>query len=193
MDLRNLNKTDTSILLVRLFAGVTMFFAGFEKAIYTSWGGHTAGWSAANALINGGGGDLFHPWFVSIAKAGWVEPTVFWGEMLIGLALLLGLTVRIAVISGIVMNGLFWINMYMPLSTVTRAIVDGKIVETRSINTGVFGMGWANGPLEFNAALIMMYIILFILGASALKYSVAGYLSKYEIVKKNSILKLLIN
>lgn len=190
----NFVKTNVPLLLIRLFAGVTMFFAGFEKAIYTSWGGHTAGWSAASSLTNGGGADLFHPWFQSIAKAGWVEPTVFWGEMLIGLAILIGLTVRLAVISGIVMNGLFWINSYMPWSAVTRAIVDGKIVETRSINTGVFGMGWANGPLELNAALIMIYIVLIIVGAGGLKYSVAGYLNKIEFVKKNKILReLLIN
>jgi len=188
----NIGKNDVPLLLIRLFAGVTMFFAGFEKAIYTSWGGHTTGWSAAGSLTNGGGG-IFHGWFVSIAKAGWVEPVVFWGEMLIGLAILLGLTLRIAVIFGIIENGLFWINAYMPLSTISRSIVDGKIVETRSINTGVFGMGWANGPLELNAALIMMYIVLFIVGAAALKYSVANYLSKYEIVQKNPILKLLVN
>jgi len=186
-----LDANSAPLFLIRLFAGVAMFFAGFEKAIYTSWGGHTTGWSAAGSLTNGGGGAL-HPWFQSLATAG-VEPIVFWGEMLIGLAILLGLTLRIAVIFGIIENGLFWINAYMPLSTVTRSIVDGKIVEARSINTGVFGMGWANGPLELNAALIMMYIVLFIASAAALKYSVAGYLSKYEIVKKNSILKLLIN
>ena len=187
-----LDANSAPLFLIRLFAGVAMFFAGFEKAIYTSWGGHTAGWSPASSLTNGGGG-IFHSWFVSIAKDAWVGPLVFWGEMLIGIAILLGLTLRLACFFGIVENGLFWINGYNPLSTITRSIVDGKIVETRSINTGVFGMGWANGPLEFNAALIMMYIILFILGASALKYSVAGYLSKYEIVKKNRILKLLIN
>ena len=181
----NLSKNDVPLLLIRLFAGVTMFFAGFEKAIYTSWGGHTTGWSAAGSLTNGGGG-IFHGWFVSIAKAGWVEPVVFWGEMLIGLAILLGLTLRIAVIFGIIENGLFWINAYMPYS---RVAADG----TRSINPGVFGFGWANGPLELNAALIMMYIVLFIAGGFALKYSVANYLSKYEIVQKNPILKLLVN
>jgi thiosulfate dehydrogenase [quinone] large subunit len=188
----SLGKNDVVLLLIRLFAGFTMFFAGFEKAIYTSWGGHTAAWSPAGSLTNGGGG-IFHDWFVSIANQGWVGPLVYWGEMLIGLAILLGLTLRIALIFGIIENGLFWINAYMPFSTVTRSIVDGKIVETRSINTGVFGLGWSSGPLELNAAMIMMYICLFIVGAMALKYSAAGYLSKYEIVKKNSILKVLIN
>lgn len=189
----NLNmKTDISLLLIRLFAGVGFFFAGFEKAIYTSWGGHAAEWSAKSSLLNGGGG-IFHEWFVSIASTNWVSPLVFWGEMLVGLAILLGLTVRIASLFGIIEVGLLWINAYMPLSAVTRAVVDGKIVETRAINTGVFGFGWANGPLELGAALIMMWIILIIIGGPGLKYSIAGYLNKYEIVKKNKVLQLLIN
>ncbi len=188
----NIDKNALPLLLIRLFAGVTMFFAGFEKAIYTSWGGHTAGWSPANSLTNGGGGFL-HGSFVSIAQASWVGPLVYWGEILIGIAILLGLTVRLAAIFGIIENGLFWINGYMPLSTVTNSIVDGKIVATRSVNTGVFGMGWSSGPLELNAALIMMYIILIIVGAVALKYSIAGYINnKFEFAKKNKIIQLLI-
>ena len=188
----NIDKNSVPILLVRLFAGFTMFFAGFEKAVYAYWGGHTAGWSPAGSLTNGGGGFL-HGWFVGIANAGWVGPLVYIGEMLIGLALLLGLTVRIAAVAGIIENGLFWANGYMPLSAVANTVVDGKIVSTRSINTGVFGMGWSSGPLELNAAVIMMYIILIIVGGAALKYSIAGYLNKYEAVRKNKILQLLIN
>ncbi len=187
----NLNMNQVPILLIRLFAGFVMFFAGFEKAIYTSWGDHAAGWSAKNSLLNGGGGAL-HGWFVSIAPTDWVSPLVFWGEIFIGIAILIGLSVRLAVIFGIIENGLFWINAYMPLSTVTNSVVDGKIVATRSINTGVFGLGWSSGPLELNAAMIMMYICLFIVGGVALKYSVSGYLNKYEFVKKNKILQLLL-
>ena len=181
----NIDKNSLPLLLVRLFAGFTMFFAGFEKAVYAYWGGHTAVWSPASSLTYGGGGFL-HGWFVSIANAGWVGPLVYIGEMLIGIALLLGLTVRLAAIFGIIENGLFWANAYMPLSIVNAD-------KTRSVNTGVFGLGWSSGPLELNAAVIMMYIILIIVGGAALKYSVAGYLNKFEVVKKNKILQLLIN
>ncbi|HLN89372.1 MAG TPA: hypothetical protein VK253_04840 [Candidatus Binatia bacterium] len=184
-------KSDIPILLVRLFAGFTMFFAGFEKAIYTSWGGHAAGWSAANSLKFGGGG-ILHSWFVSIGPSNWVSPLVYWGEIAIGLGILLGLSVRLAVIFGIIENGLFWANAYMPLSTVTNTVVNGQIVATRSINTGVFGLGWSSGPLELNAALIMMYICLFIVGGVGLKYGIANYLNKNERVKKNKILQLLL-
>ena len=99
---------------------------------------------------------------------------------------------RIASILGIIEVGLFWINEYMANSIVIRAIVGGQIVETRSINTGVFGLGWTNGPLALAAALIMMWIILIIIGCPGLKYSIAGYLNKYEIMKKNKIIQLLV-
>jgi len=180
----NISKNQIPFLLIRLFAGFTMFFAGFEKAIYASWGGHTAAWSAASSLKNGGGG-ILHSWFVSIGPSNWVSPLVYYGEILIGIAILIGLSVRLAVIFGIIENGLFWTNAYMPLSIVNA---DG----TRSINTGVFGLGWSSGPLELNAAMIMMYICLFIIGGTALKFSISGYLNKYEAVKKNKILQLLL-
>ena len=184
----NLNINQIPLLLIRLFAGFTMFFAGFEKAIYASWGGHTAGWSAANSLKFGGGGAL-HSWFVSIGPSNWVSPLVYYGEILIGIAILIGLSVRLAVIFGIIENGLFWANAYMPLSTVTNTVVNGQIVATRTINTGVFGLGWSSGPLELNAAMIMMYICLFIVGGVALKFSISEYLNKNEKVKKNKILQ----
>jgi uncharacterized membrane protein YphA (DoxX/SURF4 family) len=187
----NVNMNQISMLLVRLFAGFTMFFAGFEKAINQYWGGHTVGFSAKASLINGGGG-ILHDWFVSIAPTNWVSPLVYTSEILIGIAILIGLSVRLAVIFGVIENGLFWANAYMPLSTVTNTVVNGQIVATRSINTGVFGLGWSSGPLELNAALIMMYICLFIVGGTALKFSISGYLNKYDFVKKNKILQLLL-
>jgi hypothetical protein len=155
------------------------------------WGGHTVGFSAKASLINGGGG-ILHDWFVSIAPTNWVSPLVYTSEILIGIAILIGLSVRLAVIFGVIENGLFWANAYMPLSTVTNTVVNGQIVATRSINTGVFGLGWSSGPLELNAALIMMYICLFIVGGTALKFSISGYLNKYDFVKKNKILQLLL-
>jgi len=182
----NIDKNSVPLLLVRLFAGFTMFFAGFEKAVYAYWGGHTAGWSPASSLTNGGGG-ILHGWFVGIAKAGWVGPLVFTGEMLIGIALLLGLTVRLASVFGIIENGLFWANAYMPLSVVNA---DGS----RSVNSGVFGLGWSSGPLELNAAVIMMYICLIVVGGAGLKWSIAGYLNgKFEVVRKNKIVQLFVN
>ena len=190
----NISKNQIPFLLIRLFAGFTMFFAGLEKAINQYWGtgpSHAAAWSAKSSLINGGGGAL-HSWFVNIAPTNWVSPLVYYGEMLIGIAILIGLSVRLAVIFGIVENGLFWANAYMPLSAVTNTVVNGQIVTTRAINTGVFGLGWSSGPLELNAAMIMMYICLFIVGGTALKFSIAEYLNKYEAVKKNKILQLLL-
>ena len=186
----NISRNQIAILLIRLFAGFTMFFAGFEKAINLYWGGHTTAFSAKSSLINGGGG-ILHGWFVSIAPTNWVSPLVYTGEILIGLGILLGLSLRLAAIFGIIENGLFWANAYMPLSTVTNTVVNGQIVATRSINTGVFGLGWSSGPLELNASLIMMYIVMILVGAG-LTYGIDAWLYKFDIVKKNRILRAIL-
>jgi thiosulfate dehydrogenase [quinone] large subunit len=173
----NLSKTELSILLVRLFPGVLMFFAGFEKLIYASWHSSGAAWSAAGYLNFVAGGGAFHDWFVSLAGNPVVEPLVIWGEILIGLALIIGLLVRFASFMGIIINGLFWITEYMKFS-------GGEVV------TGVFGWGWQNGPLTENAALVLMYIVIILSGAG-LKYGLDKYVHDLEFIKKNSWLKVI--
>ncbi len=183
MSLGNLNRNAIAILLVRLFAGVTMFFAGFEKAIYTSWGGHTAGWSPASSLsATRAGGGILHDWFVSISTASWTGPLVYTGEMLIGLGILLGLTLRLACYFGIIENGLFWANAYYATPAPTIANPNP------TPNGGVFGIGWSSGPLELNAALIMMYIIMIVVGAG-LTWGLDSYVHKLDIVKKNVVFR----
>ncbi len=178
-----LDRNQIAVFLVRLFAGTTMLMAGFEKAIYMYWGGHTAGWSAKSSLLYGGGG-ILHGWYTSIATSNWVSPLVFTGEMLIGTAILLGLTLRLACYFGIIENGLFWANGYMPLSIVNS---NGA----RSINTGVFGLGWSSGPLELNAAMILMYIIMILVGAG-LTLGLDGKLHQLNAVKNNRFLRAIL-
>jgi len=155
--------------LLRLFAGVLMFFAGIEKILYTTWGGHTSSWTARGFLLNAATGSPFHDWFASMAGSAAVDSLVMWGEVLIGLALILGLLTRLAALFGIVENGLFWIASY-------RAGV------------GPWGVGWSNGPLELNAALIAMYIF-FILAGAGLVLGLDMYIHKLEPVKSKAWLR----
>src|SRR5208283_5772428 len=98
------------LILIRLFAGFTMFFAGFEKATQPQWDPSAGVFNAAGYLKNVAGGGIFHAWLLSMAGNGVVNNLVVWGETLIGLALILGLLVRFAAIMGIIMNGLYWIS-----------------------------------------------------------------------------------
>jgi thiosulfate dehydrogenase [quinone] large subunit len=167
------------VILLRLLVGFSMFFAGFEKLIYASW--HVplgSNWSAAGYLRFVAGGGAFHDWFVSLAGNPAVEPLVIWGEILIGLALIIGLLTRFASFMGIILNGLFWLTEYMKFD-------GGEVV------TGVFGWGWEHGPITQNALYIAIYIILILTGAG-LFYGLDKIVHATSIVKKYSWLKVIL-
>jgi len=155
------------VILLRLFAGVLMFFAGIEKLLHPIWS--EGAWTSAGFLA-GVTDNPFQGWFNSMSGNTTVDGLVVWGEILIGLALILGILVRFASYCGIVENGLFWLASY-------------------KAGTGPFGVGWRNGPLELNAALVAMYIIFILIGAGLI-YGLDSYIQKTEIVKKNSWMKI---
>lgn len=174
-----LSMTELSILGLRLLIGILMFFAGIEKVLYTTWGGHTSGWSASFYLTNIAGGGAFNPWFQSIAGNG-ISSLVMWGEVAIGLGLILGLLTRLASFFGIIMNGLFWVSQYMAKSrNATGALV---------VNAGPWGNGWSNGPLNENFIIVCLYIVFILVGAGLI-YGLDKYVHDLEIVKNNSWLK----
>ena len=180
----NLNKTDISLLLIRIVAGFAFLTAAIAKIFWTNWGTgatHAVEWTPASNLANGGGG-IFHSMFTAMGTATWTAPLVIAGELLIGISVLIGLTTRLAASLGALEAALFWVNSYMSTSTVTAG-------------GGVLHSGWGgnSGPFNDDLMLVVMFGTLAILGAGALKYSVAGYLNKFEIVNKNKVLKLLVN
>ncbi len=180
MNIPKLTTNELIFLGIRLLVGALMFFAGIEKVLYTTWGGHTSGWSAGFYLSNIAGGGAFNPWFQSIAGSAAVVDLVVLGEVAIGLGLLLGFFTRLASYSGILMNGLFWVSQFMAKSrTGTGAL---------AVNAGPWGNGWSNGPINQNALIIVMYIIIILVGAG-LKYGLDSYVHDLEFVKKNSWLK----
>ncbi len=92
-----------SIVWLRLVMAWVFLQAGIEKFLDPEW--TAAGYlqfaiHEANPL-----GDFF----VSLAGAGWVDFLVVWGQLLIGLSLLLGLAVRFAAFWGSVQMFLFWL------------------------------------------------------------------------------------
>ncbi len=180
----NFDKTAISLLLIRIVAGFSFLVAGIAKIYWTSWGtgaSHAVAWTPATNLQNGGGG-ILHPMFTAMAAATWTAPLVIAGELLIGISVLIGLTTRIAASLGALEAGLFLVNSYMSTSVVTAG-------------GGVLHLGWGgnSGPFNDDMMLVVMFLVLAIFGAGAMKYSVANYLNKFEIVKKNKILKLLVN
>ncbi len=102
-------------LVVRLYLGYEWLSAGWGKVTDPAWTGATSG-SALTGFVNGAIGKATgaHPavqgWYADFLK-GWVVPNsalfahlVAYGEVLVGLALIMGALTGIAAFFGIVMN-----------------------------------------------------------------------------------------
>ena len=97
------------ILTLRLMMGIAFFQSGFDKILA---GDFSAEGYLTGAVPNGGSpvADLFvamgnTPWFVDF-----VNVAVPWGELLIGLGLLVGVLTRLAAFWGAVMMFLFYLG-----------------------------------------------------------------------------------
>jgi thiosulfate dehydrogenase [quinone] large subunit len=151
------SRLDFGKLLIRLFAGFTMLHAGVDKALRGNF-------TAAGFLKFATKGSPLHWWFVSLAGNPIVDALVLYGEILIGLALVLGIFVRLAAICGIIMNGLFWIATYP----------------------------WEHGPFELNMALITMYIASALLGAGLVLGIDSLIYSKIKSVKRKLVFNIIL-
>lgn len=102
-------------LVVRLYLGYEWLMAGWEKLMNPAWAGASAG-SALNGFVEGAltktGGA--HPdvqwWYAAFLKATILPHLAFWsnlvawGELLVGVALILGFLVGISAFFGMFMN-----------------------------------------------------------------------------------------
>ena len=97
------------VLLLRLSMGWVFVWAGFDKLV--------RGFDASGFLINATKGPL-GGWFQSLgennAAVDVINPLVTWGQILIGAALIFGITVRWAAFWGAAMMFLFYIAQFPP-------------------------------------------------------------------------------
>lgn len=105
-----------SVVLLRVAMGWIFLQAGLEKYTANGIGGIqeqplTGGFSAAGYLNN-----ALHPdnpaqgLFAEMAGATWVDPLVVWGQILVGIALIVGVLVRWSAFWGALMMVLFWLS-----------------------------------------------------------------------------------
>ena len=105
------------MFLLRLGLGLVFFWAGWEKVIDPEW-------SAAGYLM---GAKTFKTLYIWFASPGVLPVTNFlneWGLTLIGLALIVGFSVRLASFFGIVMMALY----YLPIFPPAHGLVDEHII-----------------------------------------------------------------
>ena len=99
--------------VVRMYVGAQWLLAGWEKVISPAWGtsGKALGGFAAGALAKSTGDHPavqgWYAWFLQhlvLANAGLFSLLVTWGEVAVGLGLLLGILTGIAATFGVLMN-----------------------------------------------------------------------------------------
>jgi thiosulfate dehydrogenase [quinone] large subunit len=100
------NKASLITFFLRIALGWLFLYAGLEKL--TAVGG----FSAKQFLLNLHG--PFSAFFLPLAGNPIVDNLVVWGEILIGVCLILGLLVRFAAFWGIIMMFLFYFAQYPP-------------------------------------------------------------------------------
>jgi thiosulfate dehydrogenase [quinone] large subunit len=91
-----------ALVALRLVMAWVFLQAGLEKLLAGNW---TAAGFLENAVPPGN--PLSGVWG-SLAGAGWVDPLVIYGQLAIGLALLVGAAVRLAAFFGALQMALFW-------------------------------------------------------------------------------------
>lgn len=96
-------------LLLRLLMGWVFIWAGFDKAIN--------GFSAEGFLLHATSGPL-HSWFVDLGASATalsvIEPLVTYSQILMGIAIFLGIATRSALFFGAIMMFLFYISQFPP-------------------------------------------------------------------------------
>lgn len=90
----------TSVSL-RLLLGWFMFFAGIEKVLDPSW-------TAQGFLMSAKTFPDFYAWLATPANIWWVDPLNAWGITLVGVALILGVGIRIASWAGAALMLLYY-------------------------------------------------------------------------------------
>ena len=106
-----------SLFLLRISIGVLFFWAGYTKLIDPAWS--AAGYIAGSKTLTG-----FYSWLLQPGILPVINFLNEWGLTLIGLALILGIFVRLASFFGIVIM----IFYYIPIFPSFHGLIDEHII-----------------------------------------------------------------
>ena len=112
--------------VARLLLGWFMLVDGLQILLMPNW-------SASGFLLSAKTFPAFYAWFALPANSWWVDPLNSWGITLIGVALLLGVGVRLASWAGAVMMILYYFPHYT-----FPTVPHGYIVEEHIIDAALF-------------------------------------------------------
>lgn len=129
-----------SFVILRVALGLQFLLAGWSKL--------TSEWTAAEYLATANG--PFAEWFQSLSGSVLVDNLNIWGQILIGLALILGLAVRPAAIGGLIMMLLYYFAQFTE-NTAYGLIEDHLIYALVFL---VFATGGAGHVFGLNAVVL---------------------------------------
>src|SRR3989344_6670020 len=111
-----------SLFALRLALGWLFFYAGITKVFDPEWS--AAGYLGAAKTFPA----LFH-WFALPANIGWVNFLNEWGLTLVGVALLLGVSVRLASLAGAFIMTLYYLApLQFPYPDPPSFVVDEHVI-----------------------------------------------------------------
>lgn len=106
---------------LRVALGWLFFYAGIVKVMNPSW--TAAGFlRGAKAFVG------LYQWFALPANIGWVNVVNEWGLTLLGIALILGIGVRVASFLGVLLMALYYLPHGFPQPDATAYIVDEHVI-----------------------------------------------------------------
>lgn len=120
------NKVKYSVISLRLLLGWFMFFDGIGILLNPNF-------SAAGFLTNAKTFQGFYSWFALPMNIGWIDFVNPWAITLIGVALLLGVGVRLASWAGVFLMVLYYFPHYA-----FPVVTHGYVVEEHVIYGAVF-------------------------------------------------------
>lgn len=99
-----------------------LFGLGYATKITSSW---LNGGSPTSGFLKFGTSDTFKPFFSSLAGQPWVDWTFMLGLLLIGIALLLGIGLRLAAYGGTLLMFLMWLSLFPPKN---NPLIDDHVI-----------------------------------------------------------------
>ena len=167
--LQNPKVTGIAWLIVRLYLGYEWFMGGFEKVFgagNAAWIGNKAGTAVAGflkgAIAKSALAEGFDPsttphpavqeWYALLARdvflpnAALFSYLMAFGELLVGIALIVGIFTRFAALMGVVMAlALFLAGA---VSTLPQLLTIGLVITLVGTNAGYYGLDYVVRPLE---------------------------------------------
>lgn len=132
-----------SVLALRLVMAYVLLSAGLEKLAEGGWT-NPGEWTAEGFLVHAVAednpmGGLFE-WFAEYTAV--IDPLVMWTQILIGLALLLGLFVRLACLGGAMQMLLFWMAAWTGGLAAGLPVENGYVIDSSFVYALLlFGLG----------------------------------------------------